>query len=375
MKGSRSLIRTVLVTGAAAALTIGLAPAASAQPDYEVVASGLDNPRHLQFDDDGVLYVAESGSGGDQACGPGPEGAEVCYGTTGAITAVDDGEQERVVDGLPSAAEAGGGSATGPSDVAPSGDDLLVTVGLGGDPASRDALPAEFADLGWLLRADPDDGTTEQFADIAGFEGESNPDGTEPPDSNPNAVIARGGGAVVVDAGGNSLLRVSGSGEVETIATFPGRDQPVGIQLPDGPPPGTLIPSQAVPTSVSARGGSLFVGELTGFPFAKGGAQVYRVRDGETEVRATGLTNVMDVEAGPDGSLYVVELATEGLLASPPGSVPSGRLLSVARDGTVEVVADDLPAPGGVAVRDGTAYVTTNSVLAGAGEVIAIPLD
>jgi hypothetical protein len=378
MDGSRHAIRAVLAGAAVAVLGIGLTPAVAgaAQPDAggDVVATGLDNPRHLQFDDEGVLYVAESGSGGDQVCAAGPEGGEACFGSTGAITAIRDGNQERVVTGLPSRATAGTGTeAAGPSDVAPSGKSLLVTVGYGGVPADRAALPAEFQDAGWLLKADPENGTTERFADIAGFEGTDNPDGEAPPDSNPNAVIARGGGAVVADAGGNSLVAVSRKGAVSLLATFPPRPQTVGVQVPEGPPVGAQIPAQAVPTSVTRQDGSYYVGELTGFPFAKGGAQIDRVRGGEVSVRAGGFTNVVDVEAGPKGALYVVEIAKDGLLASPPGQPPVGQLLRLDADGSVTVVAE-LPAPGGVAIRDGSAYVTTHSTEAGAGQVVRVDL-
>ena len=40
-----------------------LAPAAHAAR-VDVVASGLDSPRHLAFGEDGALFVAEAGRGG-----------------------------------------------------------------------------------------------------------------------------------------------------------------------------------------------------------------------------------------------------------------------------------------------------------------------
>ena len=44
-------------------------------------------------------------------------------------------------------------------------------------------------------------------------------------------------------------------------------------EMPGGPPPGTMIPVDPVPTSV-VRGpdGSAYVGQLTGFPFVPGAA-------------------------------------------------------------------------------------------------------
>jgi hypothetical protein len=373
MRAARLLTSALAV----AALVVGLAPSAAAAPatggpPYRVVASGLDNPRHLQFGDDGVLFVAEAGTGGTENCRPGPEGGTVCFGSTGAITAIRGGSQKRVVEGLPSNAGEGGASALGPSDVAPGRRGLLVTIGYGGDPAARATLDPKFQDTGWLLSANPSTGTTRRLADIAGFEGSANPDGVSPPDSDPNAVIADGSGAVVVDAGGNSMMRVSRSGAVSLIATFPTRLQTVGVAVPGGPPVGAQIPAQSVPTSVTKSGGGYVVGELTGFPFAQGGAQVYRVTRGQPNVLAEGFTNIIDVEVA-SGSLYVLEIAKDGLLSAAPGTVPTGALLRVNRDRSVTTLAE-LPAPGGLAVRGNTAYVTTNAVLPGAGQVVAVPL-
>jgi hypothetical protein len=133
------------------------------------------------------------------------------------------------------------------------------------------------------------------------------------------------------------------------------------------------VPAQSVPTSVTRDGGAYVVGELTGFPFAKGGAQLYRVRGGQPDVLASGFTNVIDVETGPRGALYVLEIAKDGLLAAPPGQAPVGRLVRVGRDGAQQAVAE-FPAPGGLAIRGSTAYVSTNSASAHTGQVVAVPL-
>jgi glucose/arabinose dehydrogenase len=80
----------------------------------KVVAQGLDNPRGIGFGPDGALYVAESGSGGAGPCVAGPEGAEVCFGRSGAVTRITKRSQHRVLTGLSSVAEEGGVAATGP---------------------------------------------------------------------------------------------------------------------------------------------------------------------------------------------------------------------------------------------------------------------
>ncbi len=113
------------------------------------------------------------------------------------------------------------------------------------------------------------------------------------------------------------------------------------------------------------------VSQLTGFPFEKGLAKIYRVdRQGRVSVYASGLTNVTDLAFGPGGHLYAVQISSEGLLTGPIGSVvriPKGG-------GHASVVAGGLFAPYGIAITGRTGYVTTGSVAPGGGQVIALHL-
>ncbi len=132
----------------------------------------------------------------------------------------------------------------------------------------------------------------------------------------------------------------------------------------------------AVPTSVVlGPDGYYYVGQLTGFPFPVGGASVYRVAPGGgTPVPyATGFSAIVGLAFGPDGSLYVVQIARD-LLAGFNMNDWTGALFRIAPDGTrTELAAGQLFAPGGVTVdREGTVYVTNKSILCGAGEVLRI---
>lgn len=353
-----------------AALTVALVPGiAYAQASVDTVATGLDNPRGLAFAPNGALYVAEAGRGGEGPCFGGPEGGEVCFGTSGAVTRIWHGEQERVLSGLPSIAARDGSAAIGPSDVSFQGaGNMYVTIGLGADPATRRDLPPAGQDAsGWLLRGRQAQGDWRQIADVAGYEARVNPDGGLE-DSNPNSVAALPGGRAVADAGGNSLLWVAANGDISTLAVFP-------VRMVDHPfIPGTqLIPMQAVPTSVvQGPDGAFYVGQLTGFPFPKGGAKVFRVVPGEEpEVFAEGFTNIMDIGFADDGTLYVLEHAHNGLLSGDP----TGALIRVDPDGSHEIVmSEGLVLPGGLALHDGAAYISNHGQSAGEGTVLRIPL-
>ena len=137
-----------LAVAAAAMLALAIASAGAAQTAPQVVASGLDNPRHLTFSPDGELYVVEAGRGGSITCGvEHPALGSSCFGFTGAVTLVrDNGADSRVVTGLPSIA--GETEALGPSDIAFTGSQKYVlSIGLGGN----DALKAAYGPQAGLL--------------------------------------------------------------------------------------------------------------------------------------------------------------------------------------------------------------------------------
>ena len=180
----------------------------------------------------------------------------------------------------------------------------------------------------------------------------------------------RKGGYVVADAGGNSILGLSKK-TISTLTVFPDTmtDAPPFLGLP----PGTQIPMQAVPTSVAVRAKdpNVYVGQLTGFPFPPGAANVWAVApDGTRTVYASGFTNIIDIAWGPKGSLYVLEIAANGILSGDP----TGRLVRVWPNGKQTVVASKgLSAPTGVAIaKDGSVYVSNYGTSAGMGTVVNI---
>jgi sugar lactone lactonase YvrE len=355
-----SPVKLCLAVLVASLLGVDSAPASSSTT---VVMTDLDNPRGLALAKDGTLYVAEAGTGGDGPCAPTgrpfPEDI-TCAGNTGAVTRLRHGVQQRIVSGLPSSAHPtlAGAQATGPQDVSLRGHGgLYVAVGLGGGPAYRAALGEDF---GWLIRVNERHGAWRGVTDVASYEFDANPGGG-PPDSNPYGLA--GGGRLVVDAGGNALLRVRDRGRTSTIATFPSRD--------DG------RPTDSVPTCVAiGPDRAYYVGELTGVPFATGAARVYRVVPGrEPEVFLDGFTTIIDLAFGPDGSLYVLQHSSAGPFFAAPGS-----LVRVAPDGTRTTVIDGLARPTGLVIgrtRHGRKhrerpvfFISNRGTSAGTGEVV-----
>jgi DNA-binding beta-propeller fold protein YncE len=390
---------------AALALAAAAATPAAAQPAVEIVAEGLHAPRGLAVADDGSLLVAEAGQAGDE-CPMGEAG--FCFGPTGSVARIVDGSVERVIEGLTSAGS--GPEVVGPSDVAFKDDGTFyLLLNGGGDPAERPD-----GDLsGFLLGANVD-GTYEPISDVWAFEAMADPDAEYSGgvlDANPHSVAVTDDGVVIADAGSNSLLAVDDAGEITVIAVFPPREHlfPAELMAALGPPPETdgemaaegdamaegeemaegeappeggmvPVPVESVPTTVVVGpDGAYYVGELTGGPFPVGGAIVWRVVPGEEPTPyATGLTNVIDLGFGPDGSLFVAEIVHEGLMPVFMGEdvVPIGAVMRVAEGGgEAELLAsgEDLMALGGLAVaEDGSIYVSANTLAAEGGTIVKI---
>jgi hypothetical protein len=203
-----------------------------------------------------------------------------------------------------------------------------------------------------------------------------------PADTNPFGVYALNDGTVLVaDAAGNDLLRVFKNGKIVTVA----RVKPRTVKVPDFlpptdpegnplPPPGTPMPSEAVTTSVTVGSdGYWYVGELRGFPATPGKSQIWRIKPGSVGAVcdpakpynskckrfADGRTSIVDLERGPHGSIYAVELVKKSWLAMELGLSTTGGLFKVRWGGhATELVKNKLTQPGGVATdKHGKVYV------------------
>ncbi len=371
------------------ALALGLLGAACAQaaPQVDVIARGLANPRGIAFAPNGLLFVAEAGSGGNGACTVQGDGQTACYGETGALTRIDPtgaSAPVRVIGGLPSLAAPGGFGAGGPSAISFAGTgNGRLAIGLGAAGSARQGLGAKAALFGTTLQVNAAGGW-KPGADIAAFEQANNPvPGGD--DSNPFGIVALPSRHVVADAGANALFEVAANGAISTLAAFPARMVPAPPFL--GLPAGTMIPMQAVPTSVTqGPDGWLYAGQLTGFPFPVGAANVYRIppQGGTPQVFASGFTNIAGLAFDARGTLYVLQIG-DGFAGpgGPPLKAP-GKLIRVAANGAQTVVYAGLFYPGGLAIGpDGAAYVTNFGIVPGpipgafpdGGQVLRITLD
>jgi hypothetical protein len=372
----RTTALTALIAGAVVTSVTTFGSPASAEMGFsqrfEVVATGLDNPRGITPGPGGTLLVAEAGRGGIDCVTASPtpdhpQGSRQCLGDTGKIDVLVAGHRF-VVATLPSIAAPDGSSAAGPTS---------VELGRGGVPmvSMNDAEGqgyqgdvSLFAKTLRLTHRKPD-----VVGDLQAFEAANNPE-PRVVDSNPYALAVNGRVTAVADAGGNDLVEVAADGTTSLLAVFPTElvPFPAGVAIPGTPPPGTPFPVESVPTSVTVGpDGAYYVGELRGFPFPAGASRVWRVVPGQAPtVYASGFTAVIDVQFDRHGNLYVLELAKNGLLSGDP----TGALIRVGHDGSrTEIASTGLRSPGGVAIDDaGRIFVTNNSTSAGSGQVLRI---
>jgi hypothetical protein len=329
------------VATVAMVLAVLLAPTmASARPKIDVVLSGLSSPKGLAPALDGNLIVGQGAFGP-----PGPVLLHILRGP-------DRGDTIELTDPV-----------------------NVIDVAEGPDGA------------GWALGGDAvlyrqeARGDIEAVLDVRAYqEGDPDPFDQEgiPTESNPYGLaVLPSGDALVADAAGNDLLRVTPGGVATTVARFDVETVSTSHLPPEmGLPP--TIDAEAVPTTVTVGpDGWLYVGELQGFPFRPGTSHVWRIdpngdgvvcsvvdSDPGCSIYGRNFTAIQDIAfSRHDRSLYVYELARDGVLAFEEGfatgEFPPAVLLKVKGRHRSELAAGQLSEPGGVvASRRGHVYVT-----------------
>ncbi|MCF6506352.1 ScyD/ScyE family protein [Blastococcus sp. MG754426] len=346
-------VTTLVMSPAAAAPATGPSDAARWAP--VPVARHLDNPRQLDMTSDGVLVIAESGTGGDDCAEV--DGETVCVGTTGAVSIVRHPAKvqgvtaQRVVTGLLSEAGPDGAGATG-NDAASARTLGRIYIAKDVDvPDGVTGLPEE--QEGKLLRAAAGRPAS-VVADIRAFEEANDPDG-QGVESNPYAVLDVGDKVLVADAAANAVLAVDRRGRISVFAVLP---TITGGACDTRPNQDGSFSCDPVPTALSfSRDGDVIVGGLGSL--VPGAGRVWELdrRTGAVQQTWTGFTGVTGAAQDRAGNLYVSELF---------GGGGSGQVVTVRTNGTRATLP--APAPAGV-VTDllGNVYVAVNSMSTGTG--------
>lgn len=345
-------------------LALALVPITSAQGEGTSIAGGFNGPQGVLVAPDGSIWVIDSGLGGDtEVAFVDPNTGEEAianYGETARVVRIDPDGTQTVVATLPSMLM--GEEASGGARLALMDGTLYATSGGWIDVPSPIPSPAVAA----VVKIE--EGQVTPVASGWDLEESQNPDGFILESHPYDLTVGPDGMLWVADAGANDLYKVDPvSGEVSLVATF---SQGVPGPLPN-PNRGGAMESDPVPTGVAFDGsGNTYVSFLPGFPFLPESAKVVRVTaDGQVSDYATGLTMVTDLQTGPDGNIYAVQLGQ----FTEQGPVPnSGAIVRIKEGDASEVVLSGLSFPTSIDFNDaGDAYVTINGVGApGSGEVV-----
>ena len=186
------------------------------------------------------------------------------------------------------------------------------------------------------------------------------------PDSHAyNLTKGPDGDLYIADAGANAIIHRHGWNKYSILADLPGFKNPT----PVGPPE-----IQAVPTSVWWDGHDFLVTTLTGFPFVKGLAVIYKVSlSGNVSIYQKGFSTLVNLAPGQFGNHIAVHYGDFG----PMGFVPNSGSLVWANGSTMVPFVQNLGLPVGINQYDYHTWFVTitgnpDPMVKGSGSVIKV---
>ncbi|HSV16574.1 MAG TPA: ScyD/ScyE family protein [Tepidisphaeraceae bacterium] len=358
-----SSIRSSLLRGAAAAAValsaIAGASSAAAAPNVSVYSTGFNNPRGLKFGPDGMLYVAEGGTGGTQQtigqCQQvvPPLGPYSGSTTGGRISKVDSsGHRTTVTASFPSSQTTPltGGLTSGVADIAFIGSTMYALTAGGG--CSHGVANS----TNGIYRVSAN-GSKTLIADLSAYQ-KAHPVAQPPvrdfePDGTWYSMVAVRGALYAVEPNHGELDKITTSGTISRVADI------------------SASYGHIVPTAVAYRG-NFYVGNLNIFPIVSGSSKIIKINPaGQMQTAVWGLTIVTGVAFDAHNRMFVLE-NTVGA----PGPAPGlGDIVRVEPSGKKTVVVDGLSVPTAMTFGpDGALYVSNAGFGAppGAGQILRI---
>ena len=333
-----------------------LTPAAAAS--WSVYADHFNNPRELKFGPDGLLYVAEGGTGGHDStighCTQVPAVGPYTGSATGGgrISKVVNHVRVTVNDKFPSSmtSDATGNLTSGVADIAWIGNTLYaITAGSGCSHGVANTVNGVYRVNG--------NSTPTLVANLSRFQMNNPTAHEEPDDFEPDgtwySMIALRGDLYAVEPNHGELDRITTSGSISRVADI------------------SASQGHIVPTVVAVHG-NFYVGNLDTFPIPGGASKILKVTpSGYVTPVAWGLNTILGVAFDNRDRLYVLE-NTVGA----PGPAPGlGDIVRIDPNGKKTIIINGLNLPSGMTMGpDGALYVSVWGFGAppGMGQVLRI---
>ncbi len=296
-----------------------------------VVASGFNGPIGICKDNNGNLFVAETGTGNND----------------GKITLIDAfGNKHTIVYGLPSYTDTATHETSGPWRPYLTPDSMLwVIVGGGPDSSAGSIMQFDLSTMNPGVDSLNISDTTKIIRVQAwvlsnGF-------------TNSNiysAVWDTNGNIYAADAGANAVLKIDPVGNIAVLNTFPA----IPNTFTPFPPFIDYVPTKII----SDNNGGFYLCNLTGFPFLPGLSEIVMLDTaGMMMPMYTGLSQAVDMEMDNDGNLYVLQF---GLFDTTFVPIPnSASIIRIKPGGAIDTLAAGFgPSAGMVSDSSDGFYVT-----------------